>query len=358
VFPKSTTTYTVTLNDQGCLNTDSVIVNVIPFVTLSLGTDTTICLTDSIQLFPTTNALYFSWSPGSAGISDTTLKNPFARPLSNTQYKLVASVGNCNASDNIRITVVPYPQVTSSPDTAICFGKTTNLIATTTAANFSWTPVTSLLRFNTLTPTAGPQSTTSYVITVTDNLGCPKPASDTTIVTVIPPVIAFAGRDTTIVANQPLQLNATGGVIYTWTPTTGMDNPNIANPILTLGTQYDTVFYHVQVSTPEGCSAGDDIKIIVFKSQPDIFIPSAFTPNGDRLNDILRPKVVGMKQFNYFRVFNRWGQMLYSTSQLNQGWDGTAAGEPQASGVYVYIAQAIDYTGKVVNKKGTVVLIR
>ena len=72
----------------------------------------------------------------------------------------------------------------------------------------------------------------------------------------------------------------------------------------------------------------------------------------------MRPKVVGMKQYNYFRVYNRLGQMLYSTGTAGQGWDGKLGGVAQPSGAYVYEAQAIDYTGKVINKKGTFVLIR
>ncbi|CAN5468026.1 hypothetical protein BH10BAC2_BH10BAC2_23630 [soil metagenome] len=357
VFPTTTTTYSVTINNKGCIASDSVKVNVIPFVTLNLGRDTTICLTDQIQMFPNTNALYFSWAPAT-GVSNLTTKNPFIQPLANTTYTVVATVGKCSATDKITINVVPYPQVYAGKDTSICFGKTALLNATTGAPDFKWSPVTGLLRENTLSPIAGPQSTTPYVITVTDVLGCPKPVSDTVVVTVIPPVPAFAGRDTTIVINQPLQLNASGGAIYSWSPSTGMDNPNIANPIVTLGEQYDSITYKVLVSTPEGCSATDDIKVIVFKSVPDIFIPSAFTPNGDSKNDIMRPKVVGMKQYNYFRIYNRLGQLVYSTSTEGQGWDGRLGGQLQPSGAYVYMAQAIDYTGKPFNKKGTLVLIR
>lgn len=357
VFPTSTTTYSVTINNKGCIATDSVKINVIPFVTLKLGADTTICLTDPVQMFPNTNALYFSWTP-TTGVSDITIKNPFIQPIANTTYTVVATVGKCSATDKITINVVPYPKVYAGADTSICFGETALLHATTAAPNFKWSPVIGLVRENTLSPTAGPQTTTPYIINVTDVLGCPKPVSDTVIVTVIPPVPAFAGRDTTIVINQPLQLNASGGAIYSWTPSTGMDNPGIANPVVTLGEQYDSISYRVLVSTPEGCSATDDIKVIVFKSVPDILVPSAFTPNGDSKNDIMRPKVVGMKQYNYFRIYNRLGQLVYSTSTEGQGWDGRLGGEPQPSGAYVYMAQAIDYTGKTVNKKGTFVLIR
>jgi gliding motility-associated-like protein len=357
VYPASTTVYNVTINDKGCIATDSVKVNVIPFVTLTLGEDTTICLTDAVQMFPNTNALYFSWTP-IADIDNPTIKNPFIKPVSKTTYTVVATVGKCSATDKITINTVPYPKVYAGIDTSICYGSTANLTAVTSAPNFNWSPLTGLLRANTLTPAAGPQTTTPYIIAVTDILGCPKPVSDTVVVTVIPPVAAFAGHDTTIVVDQPLQLTATGGVIYSWSPSTGMNDPNIANPVVTLGMQYDSITYRVLVSTPEGCSATDDIKVVVFKSVPDIFIPSAFTPNGDGKNDIIRPKVVGMKQYNYFRVYNRLGQMLFSTSTQEQGWDGRISGILQPSGAYVYMAQAVDYTGKTINKKGTFVLIR
>ncbi|HEX5151964.1 MAG TPA: PKD domain-containing protein [Parafilimonas sp.] len=357
VYPTSTTVYHIDVSNAGCTNSDSVKIEVIPFVTLDVGNDTTICLTDNILLSPATNAVYFTWSP-STGLSDATAKAPLAIPPGNIIYTLVARVGGCTATDSIKINAMPYPMVSAGTDTAICFGRTAELYANTSASLFTWSPVNSLLRANTLTPTAGPQTTTAYIITVNNLQGCLKPVSDTTIVTVTPPVHPFAGNDTAIVANQPLQLNATGGAIYSWSPAIGMDNAHIADPVVVLGPQYDSITYHVTVSTANGCSAIDDIKVVVFKTQPDIFIPSAFTPNSDGLNDVLRPVVAGMKQLNYFRVFNRWGQMLFNTSAIGQGWDGRLSGKLQASGTYVYMISAIDYTGKAVTKKGTVVLIR
>ncbi|MBG9377457.1 gliding motility-associated C-terminal domain-containing protein [Panacibacter sp. DH6] len=358
VWPKTTTVYNVTINNRGCIGTDSVKVNVISAVTLNLGPDTTICLTDPVQMFPNTNALYFSWSPAN-DVDDPSAKNPFITPVgSSSTYTLTATVGKCNATDNITIKAVPYPQVYAGADTAICYGSAAALHATTTAPNYAWSPITGLIRATTLTPSATPFTTTSYTITVSDVQGCPKPVSDTVVVNVIPPVPAFAGRDTVIVVNQPLQLNATGGAVYTWSPPTGMSDPNIPNPVVTLATPFDSIVYRVRVSTPEGCSATDDIKVTVFRSNPDIFVPSAFTPNGDGKNDIIRPRVIGIRQYNYFRVYNREGKMMYSTSTQEQGWDGSYGGQLQPPGAYVYMAQAIDYTGKLINKKGTVVLIR
>lgn len=357
VYPKDTLTYLVTVNDRGCINTDSVKVNVISKVMLDAGNDTTICRTDTIQLLPATNALYFKWSPATA-LDNPDIKNPLASPLSATQYQVIASVGKCSAVDVKKISVIPYPVANAGNDASICYGKTTQLNATMTASAFSWSPTNSLLNANTLTPTAGPQNTEQYILTVTDTLGCPKPVRDTITVNVIQKVPAFAGNDTIIVAGQPLQLNATGGILYQWSPTIGMDNPDIPNPVVNIPPGYDSVTYQVKVSTPEGCYASDDIKVVVFKTMPDIFVPTAFTPNNDGLNDVLRPKLVGMKYFDFFRVYDRWGLMVFNTSEQNQGWDGSFAGRPQMSGTYVFVARGVDYTGRVLTKKGTVVLIR
>ncbi|MEP6684576.1 MAG: PKD domain-containing protein [Parafilimonas sp.] len=357
VYPKQNTTYGITVSYKGCISNDSVVVDVTNHVVLNLPADTTICKTDSIQIVPSTNALYFSWSPSNA-LSSASDAQPFAAPLSDTKYNLLASVGKCYASDAIAVHVVPYPTLNAGDNEAICYGTTKQLNASINGAYFTWSPVSSLFNYNTLNPIAGPQSTTNYVLQVTDTLGCPKPVYDSVLVTVIPKVNAFAGDDTTVVRTQPLQLNATGGIFYHWFPASGLSNAEISNPVATFTDGPDTVFYTVKVSTPEGCFSNDSIKIFIFETQPEVFIPTAFTPNEDGKNDVFRPIIAGMKQFLYFRVYNRWGQLLFSTSEANKGWDGTYNGNRQASGTYIYSVQAIDYTGKPYFKKGTFVLIR
>ena len=358
VYPATTTSYVVSINDnKGCSNSDTVVVNVVPFVIIDAKPDTTICKTDSITLRPNTNALKFLWSPA-LGLSDSTVENPVASPDTTTTYTVLATIGHCSASDTKTIKVVPYPKVQTFGDTSICYGNTAQLNAVITGAYFQWSPSNSLLHPNTLSPIAGPQVTTQYVLSVTDTLGCPKPSTDTVTVTVIPKVQAFAGDDTTIVAGQPLQLNATGGTTYEWTPTTGMNNSNIANPIVTLGTSIDSITYAVRVSIPQSCFATDSLTVFVFKTPASIFIPTGFTPNGDGRNDILRPILVGMKQLNFFNIYNRLGNLIFSTSQIGTGWDGTYSGIKQPSGTYVFSAEGVTYLGNTIKEKGTVVLIR
>jgi gliding motility-associated-like protein len=91
---------------------------------------------------------------------------------------------------------------------------------------------------------------------------------------------------------------------------------------------------------------------------PLYYLPNAFTPNGDGLNDIFRPTPVGIKSTAYFRVFNRYGLLMFETRQWMAGWDGTIQGKPSASGTYVWMIKGIDKNGAVVEMKGTVILIR
>ena len=102
----------------------------------------------------------------------------------------------------------------------------------------------------------------------------------------------------------------------------------------------------------------DTIDVIVYKVTPGLYVPNAFTPNGDGNNDVFRPIPIGMKSINYFKVYNRRGQLVFSTSTQNKGWDGTFKGAPQDSQVYVWIVEGIDYQDKVIFQKGTVTLIR
>jgi gliding motility-associated-like protein len=360
VSPGVSTTYYVTVDAGGnCLNMDSIRVNVIDKVTLSLGNDTTICLTDAVQLQPVTNGLSFTWSPAETLSSDTA-KNTFATPAATTTYRLNARVGGCAANDAITIYTAPYPEASVSPAVPICYGTTAQLSAMHSGNEFTWAPAGSLLQANTLTPTAAPFQTTVYTFTTRNTTAgsCPKPVSDTVRVVVVPPVRVFAGNDTNIVVGQTLQLQATGALNYTWSPPTYLNNMAVSNPEVTMAASATNITYMVKGTTAEGCSDVDSITVYQYKTLPEIFIPSAFTPNNDGLDDMLRPIIAGMKKFENFSVYNRWGQLLYTTSVPGQGWNGLYRGVPQPEGTYIYIATATDYLDKPVVRRGTVVLIR
>ena len=359
VYPKNTTTYTVNLNKDGCLNSDTVRVNVVDpnGVFVILSADTGICRTDTAILVPKTNALKFNWIPN-ISIVDPTAKNAAVFPTTTIDYTLTGSVGKCPASDVMKVSVGAYPVSNAGRDTAICFGERTQLNGSVSSPTFNWTPVNTLQNPTTLTPTAFPITSTNYILTAIGYEFCPKSVNDTVLVKVIPPVNAFAGNDTTVVITQPLQFNATGGTNYTWSPATYLNRTDIPNPVGIYDGNIDSIRYYLVVTTDEGCIGYDTVTVRIFKTVPGIFVPTGFTPNGDGLNDILRPILAGMQRLDYFRIYNRWGQVMYSTTREGQGWNGLFEGAKQPSGTFVYMAQALDYTGKKVFVKGTVVLIR
>ncbi len=360
VYPKDTTTYTVTVLEKGCIDSAKVKINVLDFITVTLKRGDDLCKTDSITLSPISYALSYKWSP-SIALNDSAVKYPLASPSSTTTYHVIANLGKCQDNAFITIHVAPYPQVKVGNDTTICYGTTALLSGVVKSVYYNWTPTTTLSNYYSLNPTAAPLTTTKYVLTVTDTSYCKKPNTDTVTVTVIQPVKVFAGNDTAIVAGQPLQLNATGPdstYSFHWQPASYLNNAAVANPIATIPSVIDSILYVVTATSPATCEGSDTIKVVVYKTLPDIFIPTGFTPNGDGLNDVIKPILVGISKLNYFTIFNRWGQQVFSTSTPDKGWDGKINGTLQDPSSYVFMAEAIDYLGKTVFKKGTFVLIR
>lgn len=166
----------------------------------------------------------------------------------------------------------------------------------------------------------------------------------------------FAGNDTIIVKGESIDFAATGGSIFEWTPSTYLNARSVFNP---RGYYPDTgrIGYQVYIRSPRGCEGYDSINVWVV-SQPSLFIPSAFTPNGDGRNDLLRPTSVGYRAYKYFRVFNRFGEMVYETKRIGDGWDGTYKGTRADIGTYFWLLSAEDKDGATHQKKGDATLIR
>ncbi len=163
---------------------------------------------------------------------------------------------------------------------------------------------------------------------------------------------ARVGADTIIAMGQPLPLHASGGVFYNWSPSNFLDDPTSADPI---STPDQDVRYVLTAYTPAGCPSTDTISIRVFKG-PEIYVPTAFTPNGDGLNDILHILPIGVK-LDYFRVYNRWGQQVFETNDARIGWNGLTRGSI-IPGNYAWVTAGRDFKGNLIKKTGLVTLIQ
>jgi gliding motility-associated-like protein len=166
----------------------------------------------------------------------------------------------------------------------------------------------------------------------------------------------LAGHDTTIVKNETIGFNGQGGINYNWSPGNYLSDSNIANPT---GFYPDTgtFTYFLHVISAYGCQGTDTVKVHVV-DQVTFFVPTAFTPNHDGKNDFFRPVAIGYKQLNYLKIFNRWGQMVYSTSNFETGWDGTVNGRDADMDTYYWEISYIDRNGNQGKTKGDIALIR
>ena len=351
--------YTITVKDNlGCVATFNTVVGLTNNLTFIPQTDPTICESASTQLQLVSNANVYSWTP-STGLSNTTISNPIANPIVTTQYTVTATLGRCSVNNSVTVNVNAAPIPDAGPPGFICYGQTYQLQGSG-GVQFTWTPSTYLSSTNISNPVSTPLKTFTYTLSeVIDALGCKSLTTDQVTVDVTPPIkVKTFPYDTIGYPGDQFQLNATSiAPFYTWTPTIGLSDPDIANPVLTVGAIGSDIFYKVTAYTAAGCKGEGFVNLKVYNG-PELYIPTAFTPNGDGLNDLFYPFPVGIKSINYFRVFNRWGQLLFSSTTLYKGWDGKLQGVEQPSGAYVFMAQGVAKNGKLLTRKGTVTLIR
>ena len=393
VHPKITTKFHLYLTDQGCYADDTVRVNTVPRIVVKIEpSDTLICQQDSINLYALTEGdgytwtknnlsegLHFSWTSSNptekikAASSASPLLSP---PLNPTTYSVKVNLGNvCFAENNAIVHVYPYPFVSAGVSDSVCYGDRLILNGRiSSGAVFNWSPNNSLLDSTTLNPTASPDTNTRYTLRAyyTGKDVCPKPISDAVYIVVIPKISISAGDDTTVVINEPLHLAAIGNVdsssaTFLWKTTNTqqdfLDKNYIYNPTAIVNDlSVDSITYIVTatLNNVKKCSAVDTVRVLVYQTLPQIFVPNVFMPNGlESAYRTEKPTPVGILKLDYFRVFDRYGKMLFSTSKVGEGWDGYYKGEAQPSGTYIYEAKGIDYRGiKTLYSKGTFVLIR
>lgn len=362
IFNVGPGTYTVTVKDNmGCTTSFPTTVLLGNNFSLTPQSDVTICEGTSTQLSLTSNATEYSWSPAT-GLSATNIYNPVANPTVTTEYIVTATLGRCSGEDRVIVNVNAAPVPNAGADGFICYGQTYQLNGSG-GTQYAWSPRTSLSDTSIANPVASPTRDMTYTLSIlSDANGCKSLVTDQVKIDVTPPIkVKTFPFDTTAYTGDQIQLLAVASdpdvIRYEWTPTIGLSDAGIANPVATAGAVGSVIQYRVVTSTIAGCKGEGFVTVKVYKG-PDIYVPTAFTPNNDGRNDVFIPFPVGIKQYNYFKVFNRWGQMIYSTTRMQEGWDGRLGGKEQPSGTYVWMIEGVTDQNKVITKKGTITLIR
>ncbi len=248
-------TYTVSVMDaNGCTGNATAIILLDNPLAANAGPDVTICAGESVQLSGSGGGTY-EWIPGFL-FNDSSLANPVATPPFTYIIILTVTNGICTGSDMVTVTVND-PQAIAGNDTTICAGSSVQLSSGFGATTFLWTPPVGLSDPTIANPIATPLTNTTYHLTASAG---PCTSSDDITIMVSPLPLANAGPDLSICTGGSVQLSGSGGNIYFWTPSTGLDNPLVANPI---STPAASIEYVMTVTDATGCEASDAVSISV-----------------------------------------------------------------------------------------------
>ena len=346
---------------NGCFDTSyhSITINPTPFIKASGSA--ALCLGNSTQLSVTGSSSY-QWSPNE-GLSCTTCTNPIAKPKVTTPY-VVSTTNNygCTSSDTVIITVISPMKIEKSNDIAICIGQSTNLLVSG-GTNYLWSPETGLNNATISNPTASPTVTTRYRIVGYDGFNCFTDSAFILVEVGKYPTVNL-GPDLTLSSGtlHPMNSVIENGPItkWLWTPSLDLNCNTCSLPIATIKKD---ITYKVEASSRYGCKSSDTINIKVFCLNSQVFIPNAFSPDGDGLNDILTVRATGIVTVKYFRIFNRWGELVFEKNNFppnnpGYGWDGKTRGIAGSSSVYVYIAEVVCENGDTYIYKGNTSIIK
>jgi gliding motility-associated-like protein len=272
----------------------------------------------------------------------------------------------CTTTAPVTVTVNPLPSATVSGGGIVCSGSSVAMQVTFTGKppySFTYTDGTRNYTINSISRSpymlfVNPTANTTYTITSVTSGNCTNTSNNSSAnISVIPVEKAVRYPTVTAAANYPIQLQArTLGVDYTynWSPATGLSYTTINNPVFT---HDKDMLYYITLTSPAGCKIVDTLQVRM-SLESDLFVAKAWSPNTDGHNDKLYPLTRNISEIKYFRIFNRWGQLMFETNKLGDGWDGIFNGKPQISDVYTWTVEAIGVDGKHYKRSGNSVLLR
>ncbi len=357
------TTYTLKMVDQdrGCVRRDTMQVQTGPTEAIAFPDSLKFCSGGTERLYAA-GGTRFTWQPDKF-LDCNNCRTTLTTPTDSINYNVIVNSGSCQDTTNIHVEVHPLPRVDAgtdsfllcSPDT-ITLGGAPTVTGGSKPYSIQWFPLAGLNNPTDSQPKAYPDQGKQYNLTVTDNNGCQAFDSTVVLVSAAPP--AQAPPDTQIYIGQYIRLSTPeGGYNYQWQPDASLDSPSIASP---LARPLENTTYTVTVDS-NNCTSTSAITIKV-TDKFDIFVPDAFTPNGDGINDRLIIRGVGIAKVIKFQIYNRWGRPVYTAQSVSKamqkGWDGRHNGTPVSAGNYTYHLIVEDFDGNRTTKSGAISIIR
>ena len=332
-------TYIVTVTDSNnCTVTDSIAI-IEPTLITATSTKIDVTCTSNCDGSATSNPsngtgpYTFQWN-GNTALGQAATETGLCFGLNTV---VIIDRNGCSITDTINLGATDTVLADAGLDTSICLGTPINLsgIPSGTFTSVEWfelPSITSLGTTNSITTTPTSIGVICYAFQVTG--ACIF--TDTVCITVDPLPIADAGLDVSIFENENTTLNATGGTTYNWTPSIGLSDTTIFNPI---ASPEETTTYFVTVTSVSGCIATDSVIVTVL---PNIKFPDGISPNGDGKNDVWIIDFIEQFPENVVEIYNRWGELLFHADGYQQDWDGTYNGKELPIGTYYYIIDLHD----------------
>lgn len=353
--------YVIKASYPGCPDsTKSFVIDAQPTPSFDLGYDRSFCAGDTARLTPEITPAYnnysYSWSPAGV-LSSSSVPDPIFYAQQNTMLKLrVSTPAGCAAEDSVLYTVTPADFVRVSNDTTLCPGDSAQLrVWGVDQATFVWRPALYLSDTVSTVVYARPVTSATYTVIAKDSIGCVDSAS---VFIDVKPAGVIHLPDTVYLypgdsAHFNPQSNGSNVLNYVWSPATGLDNPAISNPIAR--PSYSTL-YIASGTTEHGCYASDSVFVKVM-TESLIQMPNAFAPSNNGAS-YYKAAREGMVELKSFRIYNRWGKLMFQTSNIDEGWDGKLNGDYQPMGVYVYMIEGTLPSGRTYYQQGDFTLIR
>lgn len=332
--PTQTTTYTVTITDaNGCSATRSVTITVENQPQANAGADQNVCFGNSVTLNGSGGNQY-NWSP-STYLSNPNLSNPVCTPDQSITY-ILTTTNSCGQDiDSVRVNVIRV-NPTTSPDTTIC-PNTSLMLWASGGVTYNWQPSAFINNPNNDTIVVYPMGNTTYTVTVTDQFGCSE--TEQVLVSVFPTQYINLGANVVIPIGGSVQLSASGNGSFTWEPDTFLTCSNCAT---TVASPYSSTQYFVTLTDANGCQFYDSVWVFV---EGTLYVPNTFTPNRDGINDFFLAFGTEIKEFEML-IFNRWGEQIFRSNSLQEGWDGMHKGHKCQIGVYAWRIVYTENSGK------------
>jgi gliding motility-associated-like protein len=300
--------------------------------------------------------LEYSWSPAT-GLSNDSVANPFASPQHITTYTVTAKSagGGCMAVDTVTVrpSQIANKILTMEGKKELCFG-------TSDYAKFTVKPAHHILWIrDALTFKSGTDTSITvfdrgnYYAMLTNADGC-KVRTNPFIIELVKPPAGITYPVKYFSANKNLPLGARNiGATAVWSPYIFLNNPLTYKPVFNGNSD---VKYFVELTDRFGCKTIDIQQVKVFNRE-EVYVPTAFTPNKDGLNDYLKPIGVNIKEHHYFKIYNRWGQLVFESSLPEKGWNGYFKGVLQPTGNFIWTFKGVHYNGEIVTSSGSFLLI-